>query len=539
MKKEIKEKKPEQSVIATVALRSESGKPLFDKKNLIIKNFAKLLPPSDAIKTVTSIFNEMGIRVTARGKFSLSIIASPKKFEETFGVKLIQKEKPVFSGTKKPVTRYYTTKTVIKVPKELADYVEAIILPEPCQLFQSATPPVVGYHHLDLPNDVASLVGASSCHENFTTGEGVKVVMVDSGLYNHPYFADKNYNINPTLSVYSSWDTNLDRVGHGTAMAANLLAVAPKVDFTMIKYVSDSYGGGISGMFGEAGFLMAKELNPDVISCSWGRYSQPSSEVEYIPLIYEEAEIWDAINNGIVVVFATGNKGNVCWQSCIPDVISVGGAYPPHLLKAHPSEGNWFASNYASSGNCLWRHKNRDVPDLCGITGPDQIKDETDSAHRLPGGAFIVSPTDPRSWNDIPRVGEVVVTLEEAVTDYNPDETGYMDGWWVISGTSSATTHVAGAAALVIQRLKGSTDKFLTAKGSRRVALIKNVLMETAWDIKKGQSANGWTARDGKDKATGAGLVNAEAACNRMGEAERLLKIDPKQFLFYEYENNI
>ena len=84
------------------------------------------------------------------------------------------------------------------------------------------------------------------------------------------------------------------------------------------------------------------------------------------------------------------------------------------------------------------------------------------------------------------------------------------DGWLVGSGTSSATPMVAGVAALLIEKERKKPGGGAT--GPELVGKVKATLMETARDITIGMSANGHYAHGGVDLATGAGVVDAEAA---------------------------
>jgi hypothetical protein len=102
----------------------------------------------------------------------------------------------------------------------------------------------------------------------------------------HPHYLAQGYNIDDIRAV-GGLDVNTDEYGHGTAEAANVLAIAPGVTFSFVKY-SD---GGWSN-FPLAGFQAAvQNQNPDIITCSWG-----TGATDYALLL----EVANAVANGIV-----------------------------------------------------------------------------------------------------------------------------------------------------------------------------------------------------------------------------------------------
>ena len=85
--------------------------------------------------------------------------------------------------------------------------------------------------------------------------------MVDSGWYRHNFFIYRGYHTNPTILGPATSNPDRDEVGHGTGESANIFAIAPDVDFTMVKTnFVNSVGA----------FNAAVALNPHIISCSWG-----------------------------------------------------------------------------------------------------------------------------------------------------------------------------------------------------------------------------------------------------------------------------
>ncbi|MCP4632830.1 MAG: S8 family serine peptidase [candidate division Zixibacteria bacterium] len=357
-------------------------------------------------------------------------------------------------------TQFFEPVQPLKVPAKLTKLVEGIALAEPPILFETAIAPQPSYFHLDVPHDVASLMRANLLHNIGVTGNGVKLAMVDTGFYDHPYYKDKGYNITRLAAVGS---IKQDEVGHGTGIATNALAVAPGVDFISVKKDGDPL----------AGFQLAVAQNPNIITCSWGYpIDRPGSSRDDLSTykLNLEAEISAAVDDGIVVLFACGN-GHYGWPASMPEVIAVGGAYIDQYL-------NLEAASYASSFDSSI-YPGRHCPDVCGLCG------------MKPKGIYIVMPTQPNSELD---------SLFSGGSFPDADETAADDGWLVASGTSSATPMVAGAVALRLQRYPWLTP-----------SQIKADLLNTTRDVTMGQSNMGDSANFGWDAATGYGLVDANA----------------------------
>ena len=72
-----------------------------------------------------------------------------------------------------------------------------------------------------------------------STGKGVKVVMIDSGFFNHKFYKSHGFKATVTLGP-GAINVKQDDNGHGSAEAANVFATAPAVTFTMIKQGDNS-----------------------------------------------------------------------------------------------------------------------------------------------------------------------------------------------------------------------------------------------------------------------------------------------------------
>ena len=350
----------------------------------------------------------------------------------------------------------------------------------------SPLPPQVTYHHLRVPGDVALLLNAPRAHREGFTGKGVRVVMIDGGFnHSHPYFQEMGYNSSVVLALGAT-QVAKDGGGHGTAESANLLAVAPDVQFTGIKLDDESGGHGASIL---EGFHEALQHHPQVISVSLGYDLCPTdsdgnrtsnAHLTSLPnnLVSLEAEIRAAVQAGVVVVFSAGN-GHVSFPGMMPDVISAGGVFVDPV-------GTMFASDYASAFKSKI-YPGRIVPDFCGLVGM-----ATNHAD------YIMLPLEPKC------------DIDSQVSAH--DGTANDDGWTVISGTSAAAPQLAGICALLLQK-----DSNLTPTD------IKQVLKSTCRDVIKGaanpasnEDNGGVPAGPGIDGATGAGLVDVFAALKKI-----------------------
>jgi subtilisin family serine protease len=299
--------------------------------------------------------------------------------------------------------------------------------------------------------------------------------MIDSGFYvEHPYYLGKNYNMSRILAPGAA-ALDQDENGHGTAEAANILAIAPDVTFIGVK----------AGPNLAAAFKETVRQNPDIISVSLGfdLRGRDGLPVATLPSFLRplEAEVANAVASGITVIFSAGN-GHIAFPGMHPDVISAGGAFIDEDMGVQ-------ASNYASAFRSSI-YPGRSVPDVTGLVGMQ------------PHANYLMLPLQPGC------------EIDRGVS--NHDGTGPDDGWSVISGTSAAAPQLAGVCALLKQQNPGLSP-----------AEIREVLKRTARDVRQGQAnefsnpvktSSGQvrheaiTATASADGATGHGLVDAFAA---------------------------
>jgi subtilisin family serine protease len=429
---------------------------------------------------------QSGFSIIAESPLGFSVSAPGGAYEEITGGVLQAKER--LTTVTPNYSAYVTTIDIVgeHQPAALgigragseALKVDGVIIEKPRiyhqQVFPSPIPPNSPKFHLRLPQDVALALNAAAAQRRGENGEGVTIAMPDSGQYRHPFFTAHAYAVRRPITVVPGTSPNRDPVGHGTGESANIFAVAPGADLQPIR-ASDNAGNLVGAI---AGFLRAKELRPRIITNSWGSDSPypppaPPGEDE----LALAAEIQDAIEQGMLVVFSAGN-GQFSIEPQVPGVLAAGGVYMDE-------SGNLRASDYASGYESPW-FDNVVVPTVSGLVGLQ------------PRAQYLMLPVPPGSQLD--------VSESQPAPPFDPssDGTAADDGWALFSGTSAAAPQLAGVAALI-----------LGARPDLTPAQVIECMTATAVDVLTGRSFpqrfNNPATR-GPDLATGAGLVNATAA---------------------------
>ncbi|MBD2572568.1 S8 family serine peptidase [Arthrospira platensis] len=466
-------------VYAEAVVRSASGESLLSTPTLVTsENVTQFDADPRLIEYTAERLQSTGFNVLSIGRASISISGSPELYEQSFQTTLAHVEYQVIKEFYQPSTAHFIDSVDDKPSGEIDisqsswnTELVGVAINEPVSYLgsnvPSAFPPPAVSQYLSVPDCLAKALNANQTHDGGIDGRGVKVVMVDSGWYNHPFFTHHNYQGQVILAPGST-DKDIDANGHGTGESANLFAVAPGVDFIMVK-ADVAIAGKSRNVNSIAAFRTAIAQRPDIISCSWGS-NQRSSELSPYNKVLATL-VADAVRRGITVIFSAGN-GHWSFPAQHPDAIAAGGVYK-HLNG--PTKGELEASNYSSAFYSPV-YRGRQVPDVCGLVG------------QRPHAAYIMLPVPPGSWTDI------------ACAEFE-DGTEANDGWAAFSGTSAAAPQVAGVCALLKQLDPGLSP-----------ALAKRILEKSAIDVVKGFSNYHFsrpTAGPGRDLATGYGLVDA------------------------------
>ncbi|MBI3554869.1 MAG: S8 family serine peptidase [Deltaproteobacteria bacterium] len=279
-------------------------------------------------------------------------------------------------------------------------------------------PPVIQEHHVSLPDQLGRILGADRAHARKITGRGVRVAVIDSGFYPHPFYLARGYRIRH-IPTRKERNPNVDEYGHGTAQLASLFAVAPEVEALAIKCMDRDPSYALE---------KAIALRPDILSCAWGfnidhDEQGASPRPRPVPSQYVKMQrlIREAHDQGITVVAAGGN-GQFAFPGSMPEVIAAGGIYYAPDGKFYPSD---ISSRFESSF-----FPGRMVPDLCGIVGD------------LPHGRLLLVPVPPKA--KLARRPGFATTAMGGASDVG-------SGWAMFSGTSAATAMISGACALLLQ----------------------------------------------------------------------------------------
>jgi hypothetical protein len=435
-------------------------------------------------KAVCRELQRMGFAVITESRLGFTVAGPAAAYEELTGGRVRAQKKYVRRGSR----RCYITHLDIsgrKQPRALGVArarsprlpIDGVVLDQVRRPLQaSAVPPEVNGFYLRLPDGVADGLRAGPAHGRGARGAGVLVAMPDSGMAPHPYYEAHSYQLLSPKTAIPGLPVDEDPQGHGTGECANIFAVAPECEVLPIR-CSNQAGDTVAGM---AGFGLAKEAGARIITCSW------SADLDIGLLNSSErppdigngilGEILDAIDDGVLVIFAAGN-GNFSLEPQIPGVLAAGGVFMN-------KRGALRTSDLASAYQSPW-FPERNVPTVCGLSGmdPDQ---------------YLMLPVPPGSLLDEERAGH------PDDPDTPSDGTAPNDGWARFSGTSAAAPQLAGAAAVL-----------LSAKPRLTAQQIIEALTETARDVVRGfcnPIFDTEEARRGHDIPTGAGLIDVGAA---------------------------
>ena len=375
------------------------GLSVFDESAFpVVENLDRFRTPRERSIETARKLERNGVSVNHIGEFSISAECPAGKFESFFGTKINETKAPAAARAgSKYIMRAPTSNSPWALPEAdgLNNLIDRAYIQHEPLLFANERPVPPFWNdkfRLRVPGDIAQIMKSSSVHKRGITGHSVKVAMIDSGFFHHPYFKEQGYNF-LAITAPDAIDHTSDQSGHGTGESANLFATAPGINFVGVKMANPTLA-----------FKTAVELKPDIMTNSWG-YSvdRPGTSMpNWLKPLY--LVVLDAVSKGITVCFSSGN-GHYAFPGSMPDVISVGGVVVDKDL-------NYSATKYTSGFDSTW-FPGRRTPDVCGLCGTPPTAD------------YIVLPVQQGS------------SLNKA------------GGWGAFSGTSAASPMVAGVCALL------------------------------------------------------------------------------------------
>ncbi|SDL40416.1 Serine protease, subtilisin family [Glycomyces sambucus] len=165
---------------------------------------------------------------------------------------------------------------------------------------------------------VTDLIEAPAAWET-STGAGITVAVMDTGVADHPAFEGKD--VQPGYSIFEGEaDGRADADGHGTAVAAGILLAAPDATILPVRLGTGATDfGGAMGAAEYDAFRWAVDNGADVLVVPWGLIGNMSDE---------DLEVMQyVIDKGAVIVAGAGNdpSEDVAFPASAPGVVGVTG----------------------------------------------------------------------------------------------------------------------------------------------------------------------------------------------------------------------
>jgi serine protease AprX len=446
-----------ENVSFTVAPKTVSNEPIQAQRGLLQnREIDDFLPQKESVESAVERLKQLGFQINRVGRFGISASGPAKLVTDVLGIQLAVQARPRHSALRatqnfsasfeppRPADLFVAPIESLTVKTLVSKHIDDVVFIPPPLYFgtPSATPP----NHSFSTVDSIKIQGLLNVPAG-VTGKGIKIALVDTGFFSHPYYTSNGFDFQ------SSPEAQVDDVGHGTAIAYNVFAVAREATVLGFKQTPAP----------QDALEEAADAGADIISCSWGWDYEQS-----FPIL--EATIRSIVAEGKITIFAAGN-GEQSWPGSMREVLSIGGVH------ADP-QGNFQASDFASGFSSNLYPGRRVL---------DGLK---------PKGIYIMMPCPPGCELDRLLAGPSFPDKDETPPD---------DGWCGASGTSSAAPQIAGVAALMLEVAR-SKGQGLNTDG------VRDLLEKTAVPVQKGVNAQGFPAVGHLNTAVGYGLVDAGKA---------------------------
>lgn len=260
------------------------------------------------------------------------------------------------------------------------------------------------------------------------TGEGVKIAIIDTGIYPHP---DLSGRITDFIDFINNRPEAYDDNGHGThcagdAASASLIYAgpAPRANLVGVK-VLDKMGSGSleTVMQGVDWCIQYNENNPDnkidIISMSLGSSAQNYRSEDEDPMVKVVEEAWAS---GIVVCVAAGNEGpeksTIASPGISNKVITVGALDDRNTVERNDDD----VASFSSRGPTIYGLEKPDIlapgVNIVSLRSPNSYLDKLQKSSRVENDYFTLSGTSMAT----PICAGVVALMKEANPRLTPDE---------------------------------------------------------------------------------------------------------------------
>lgn len=260
------------------------------------------------------------------------------------------------------------------------------------------------------------------------TGSGVKIAIVDTGIYPHP---DLSGRITDFVDFINNRTAPYDDNGHGTHCAGDAASAslrytgpAPKANLVGVKVLDRSGSGSLETiMRGVEWCIQYNEQNPtnkiDIISMSLGSTPRTYRLENQDPMVKIVESAWQS---GIVVCVAAGNegpdRGTIASPGISDRVITVGAFDDKDTLQRTDDD----VASFSSRGPTIYNVKKPDIlapgVDIVSLRSPNSYLDRAQKSSRVGSNYFTLSGTSMAT----PICAGIVALIKESNPQLNPDE---------------------------------------------------------------------------------------------------------------------
>jgi subtilisin family serine protease len=281
-------------------------------------------------------------------------------------------------------------------------------------------------------------IGADEAWDAGYNGSGAIVAVLDTGcdylhtdLVNVMWHNDDDFDNgidddgNGYIDDYYGWNFNNNSKyvrggsgGHGSHCAGTVAGdgsagtqtgVAPGANIMAVQVLSNSGGGSEPDVWDGMGYALDNDANVISMSLGWRHVWNPDR-----PTWRETCD--NLIAGGMTLVIAAGNERN---YDTPPDAVRTPGDVP-HVITVGATDSSDSYSSFSSPGPVTWQ--------------------SVDPYNDFPHPPGLIKP-------DVAAPGSSIVSVR-----------GITGGYTTMSGTSMATPHTAGLAALILDAVPGMTN---------------------------------------------------------------------------------